>query len=332
MKRIKGTKIFSMLLAVLLCVCAVFANTTVGKAAEYQVLLKKSGTAMANQEVKYDFTLDINKNAYLAFAVPAPVKCEVSVYNSAGKLYKNAVTISESDWQVSDNVYAFAFSSVNMPAGDYSLGIKFDEDTQYVAIIQADKQIATISTKAATVTSGFTKKLKVNNTSGKVTWSSGKKSVATVNSKGIVTAKKPGTATITAKTKEGQKLTCKITVKENVFKQTKFSTSDVYYGKCGAQVYNASYNSNGDLVLKCKFLNNSGYWVNSFKNAKITFKTNTGKTIGTYSASTIKMNIAHASSKDFTVKIKKSNLKIKKADLRNATYKASGKYEYRYYN
>ncbi len=49
-------------------------------------------------------------------------------------------------------------------------------------------------------------------TTDKLTWSSSKKSVATV-SNGKITAKKVGTATITATTSSGKKITCKVTVK-----------------------------------------------------------------------------------------------------------------------
>lgn len=56
--------------------------------------------------------------------------------------------------------------------------------------------------------------LKMSGTSQKVTWSTSNKDVATVNSKGKVTAKKEGTATITAKVL-GKKYNCKVKVVTN---------------------------------------------------------------------------------------------------------------------
>jgi uncharacterized protein YjdB/GH25 family lysozyme M1 (1,4-beta-N-acetylmuramidase) len=47
-----------------------------------------------------------------------------------------------------------------------------------------------------------------------VTWSSSDKTIAKVSSSGVVTGVKAGTVTITAKTANGKKTTCKITVKE----------------------------------------------------------------------------------------------------------------------
>ena len=69
-----------------------------------------------------------------------------------------------------------------------------------------------ISKTSVSITAGKKYTLKVTGTKKKVTWSSSKKSVATVSSKGVVTAKKKGTATITAKV-SGKKYTCKVTVK-----------------------------------------------------------------------------------------------------------------------
>lgn len=58
---------------------------------------------------------------------------------------------------------------------------------------------------------GQTKQLKLTGTKKAITWSSSKKSVATVSKSGKVTAKAAGTATITAKS-SGKKYTCKVTV------------------------------------------------------------------------------------------------------------------------
>ena len=59
-----------------------------------------------------------------------------------------------------------------------------------------------------------------NATNKKIKWTSSKTRVATVNSKGKVTAKGPGTATITAKARDGsgKKAKCKVTVKVRVKK------------------------------------------------------------------------------------------------------------------
>ena len=56
-----------------------------------------------------------------------------------------------------------------------------------------------LSKSKLTLTVGKTAKLKVKNYKGTVKWSSNKKKTATVNKKGVVTAKRKGTAVITAK-------------------------------------------------------------------------------------------------------------------------------------
>ncbi|MCH5265899.1 MAG: Ig-like domain-containing protein [Lachnospiraceae bacterium] len=70
-----------------------------------------------------------------------------------------------------------------------------------------------INKKKLTLTNGSSYTLKIKGISGKKTivWKSSKKKVATVSPKGKVTARKKGTATITAKIK-AKKFRCKVTV------------------------------------------------------------------------------------------------------------------------
>lgn len=88
-------------------------------------------------------------------------------------------------------------------------------------------QAASISKTKVTLLNGQSVSLKVNGKKGKVKWSSSKKSVATVNSKGLVKAKKKGTAKITAKIGK-KKYTCKVTVQSPKLSKTKLSLK---YGK-----------------------------------------------------------------------------------------------------
>lgn len=66
------------------------------------------------------------------------------------------------------------------------------------------------STKAELVV-GETLQLKLTGGTGTITWSTSKKSIATVSKNGLVTAKKVGSCVITAK-QAGKKYSCKITV------------------------------------------------------------------------------------------------------------------------
>ena len=74
----------------------------------------------------------------------------------------------------------------------------------------------TISNTKLTLVKGHKETLRVDGTKKKVKWKSSKTSVATVNSKGVVKAKKAGTCTITAKVGK-KKLKCKVTVIKPVY-------------------------------------------------------------------------------------------------------------------
>ena len=81
-----------------------------------------------------------------------------------------------------------------------------------ISTVQAASKVKLNKSKV-TLYEGKTTTLKVKGTKKKVKWSSSKKSVATVSSKGKVKAKKKGTATITAKV-GNKKYKCKVTVKK----------------------------------------------------------------------------------------------------------------------
>lgn len=74
-----------------------------------------------------------------------------------------------------------------------------------------------LNKKKITLKKGKKYQLKVTKSpakaSGKLTWKSSKKKVATVTTKGKVKAKKKGKTTITVKSSNGKKATCKVTVK-----------------------------------------------------------------------------------------------------------------------
>lgn len=78
----------------------------------------------------------------------------------------------------------------------------------------ADSAVSKLSKSSASLKAGKTLALKVINGTAK-SWSSSKKSVASVSKAGKVTALKKGTASITATLTNGKKLTCKVTIKSN---------------------------------------------------------------------------------------------------------------------
>lgn len=79
-----------------------------------------------------------------------------------------------------------------------------------------------INKKKVTLIKGQTTTLKITGTQKKIKWSSSKKSVASVSSKGKVTAKKNGTATITAKV-GSKKYTCDVSVQVPKISKTKLT-------------------------------------------------------------------------------------------------------------
>ncbi len=116
------------------------------------------------------------------------------------------------------------FDVIGSGSGDFNLKKQVIANLNDVNIVNDctisetfDNKISnpSLSAKSKKLKAGKAFTLKVKGTSEAVTFSSNKKSVASVSKKGVVTALKKGTAKITAKLKSGKKLTCKVSVTSN---------------------------------------------------------------------------------------------------------------------
>ena len=125
----------------------------------------------------------------------------------------------------------------------------FCDKTQKKAIKKV-KPFAKFAKKSYSVKAGKTKKLSVKYAAGdKIKkWKSGNTSVAAVNKKGKVTAKKAGTAKITVTLKSGKKATCKIKVTQAKKKNAKKKTAKKTVTRSsGGKVY---WTPNGSVYHK----------------------------------------------------------------------------------
>lgn len=108
---------------------------------------------------------------------------------------------------------------------------------QFVAVAQAATIKLNKTSLSLEVGKSYT--LKVSGTKDKVTWTSSDKKVATVSSKGKVTGKKAGKATITA-TVNKKKFTCKVTVKKaattDYLKKAPFEAQEITFAEFKAVV------------------------------------------------------------------------------------------------
>lgn len=115
-------------------------------------------------------------------------------------------------------------------------------------IVEVQAATIKLNKKSVTLTKGKTTTLKVTGTKKKVKWSSSNKKIATVSSKGKVTAKKAGTTYINAKV-NGKTLKCKVTVK-NKAKSTNNISTQVYITRYGSKYHRRANCGNSKYVTK----------------------------------------------------------------------------------
>lgn len=315
-------KITAVILSAAMLVTGLFFAPAKSEAAGFNYILDEYSQAVAGQEITYNYT--VNKAGYLYnYLTVSPLTgVNISVYKAGTCVDSKYISSTDAEWEYNDKYkgYDYFYALPYASTGDYQIKLNFDSDVVFCETILQEKATPVISNKSITITKGFKKKLSVKDAGGTVKWSSSKKSVATVDSKGNVTAKKKGTATISAKTKDGSVLKCKVTVKDNIYTGSKPVVSQVPYGQSILSVYRMSYDKSGNLLIKCRYINNIGYRVVKLQNFGVTPKSPSGKVMGSVSVKSMNVNVPSGSAKDITLKIKKSKLKIKKADLRNSSY------------
>lgn len=152
---------------------------------------------------------------------------------------------------------------------------------------------------------------------GKKKWKSSNKKIATVDSKGVVTAKKNGTVKITV-TMGDKKATCKVSIKENSVKFSSYSTKVFHYtpNKVLLGFKKMKRDSKGNYVLTGHIINTHPIAISYIKDLEVVVYSD-GKLIAKQKYSKWNANTKARSSKAVTFIIKKKNIKKKYTDLRN---------------
>lgn len=324
MKKV-AKKLTGMLLALVMAVTTVLCSATPVQAAssvnKTQTVLTTGCTVTGGEESAVSFTLEANSGFGIYMLVPSPVAVQVTLYDSTGEPLANSRMATAADYKevVEDGVtyYGICDYYTQVPAGDYIYGFTFAQDTQ--VIIDIEQVTKAFIQSKATITAGFSKKLSVTGAKVK-SWASRDKSIAVVDKNGKVTGKKKGKTKIIATLDTGEKLECTVTVANNQFSNAKVSVDDCTYGMWTSNGYYAAYDKKGNLVVKVQILNSTGYErMTQLKNVKLVVKDANGKVVGTYKQLKKAVSIGPQSSKVLTFTIKKANLKIKKAELRNGS-------------
>lgn len=189
---------------------------------------------------------------------------------------------------------------------------------------------AKLNKKNVSINVGKNYTLKATGIKGKITWTSSKKSVATVSSKGVVKAKKKGTAVITAKYGK-KKITCKVTVKQPV--------TSIKLNKASAVLKKGNSLSLKATVLPGSANNKSVRWTSSntkiatvsskgvvtAKSAGTTTITATAKD-GSRKKASCKVTVKGSSNKKILIQELKFDIKERIIELMPAQYKDTSKY------
>ena len=183
----------AVLAAVALTISSIAYSPVMTEAEEVSVL-QQEGEAKANTEITYSFAVSSSPMVYIDLFVPQMVGGMMSFYQN--DKYVNAATLTEdaATWQYVDGVYVYTLSLSDPVPADWKVVLDFNADTRYAISVSQEKASVMLNQNSITLTKGFTEKLSVSGATGDIVWASSNNKVATVNSAGKVTAKKPGSA------------------------------------------------------------------------------------------------------------------------------------------
>ena len=176
------------------------------------------------------YTLSYNANGGSGAPSSQTVKSGTGFYLSSTKPTRSGYTFL--GWSTSKTATSASYSA--------GAGVKISSNITLYAVWKKNATVnptsISLNYSSISISNGSSKTISAtvypsNATNKSVTWSTSNSSVATV-SNGKVTAKAPGTATITAKTSNGKTATCKVTVKGiviNSLGSVAVHAGDIYY-------------------------------------------------------------------------------------------------------
>jgi len=185
-----------------------------------------------------------------------------------GQTQKLQITVKPADYPINSIKWKSSKPSVATVDAKGKVTAKKPGKTTITATINGKKISCKLTVKKVqlndtkqTVYAKEKYQLEVFGGTGKTTWSSSDKNIASVNAKGMVTAKKPGKCTITAR-KNGKAYRCQITVKwppeTGVVK-----TVNIDFSKQGVNTYDFTLKGKSTVTItaKCKSEDSSLYVV-----------------------------------------------------------------------
>ena len=154
----------------------------------------------------------------------------------------------------------------------------------------------------------MSKTLKVNNSSGKVKWTTSNQKIATVKD-GKITAVGVGKCKITAKA-NGKTLACNVQVRPNQ-KSWKVVTRAGYYRDAYDEylISKVRYNANGSLTVEGYYVNTHIFNIKSFNYMYISVKDSRGRAIASYKTPKFKFKGNSYTVKKLTITIPRSKVR-----------------------